>query len=1404
MVRKKSPQLTQSSLYVLQQRVGHGGSAVVWRARAPDGCLVALKLARDRATSSTALVREALHAALALSPRLPDLRELGLGHLRGSELEPLRAEDCDEEALCFVALGWHPGRELGAVVAAAADPRALALRVAIDVGEALADLHAAGLAHGDVKLANIVYDEQQQRAALLDLGLAGPAHRRQPEGGTPRYLPRGDHDFGDARARDLLALGVVLAEIVDAATAAAAEAVDAARGACLPSPLDAICAALLAPEPGARPAADWVHDAAAASAIAPADQRAVRDRRRVRARYLSLRRTELARSSELAPSVAPWASEAVALFQRARQVCAALGTEPPAPLELRPERRLAPLDAEQRSRWLSSLVGRAAAAWPLGPLASASEADLAAALTRLATRKQPAVWSLHEIESELAGREPPPSPPRSADATEERLSAARAADLALSVARVPPDPEALATVERLGDEAPIELRLAAADALRLAGELGRARALVLHLPEAGAVVADVLRRAGDLTRAAEVALETIESGRDRGGRARACLARLHLDAGDDETAANLLRDATHDAATAEVAARLAAGRGEHEEAGRHARRGAALASGAEERARLAATVAYVTRWRGDLQAYRDGYRQAVEHAERAGAVLEEASYRTGEAAACVDLGEIDAAVDAARRAALLWEDVLGRPAMAARAWLARAAAYAAIDAPHEARRAAERAIERAVESGDRHAEAYAYWCIADACPAGSRDGVEAAERAAVLLADSGGDDELQAAARCLRHGACGLSDERIAAFDGRCRSASAAASAFARLAWWGARGEALVASSPADAELGTARTVLSELTVLAEVEAPVPTRGKAMFAACRLAALLGDSEALARLDAVRSEAARRVTRSVTSPLADAAQGCAWLQRRGLPRLEQVEPEQAIDLQALVRALSERTSLRALLDRVLDVLLLWTGAERGLLLLEDEGELRPHAARNLTQEDLSGEQLSVSTSLAQRARDSGEPVVAIDAMNELSQSYDSVHALKLRSVLALPLAARGQSLGVVYLDDRLRRGAFGDKELRLAQALAPVAALAIADARTQEALEQALDRAEQAGRELEQALAKKEVALDVAERELAITVAGRDTRHRFEDIVGRSEPMRRLLGLVDRVAQADVPILLRGESGSGKELVARAIHRASGRADQSFVSENCGALPETLLESALFGHVRGAFTGAHRSRVGLFEAADGGTLFLDEIGEMSLGMQTKLLRVLEDNTVRPVGSTHPLTVDVRIIAATHRDVEAMVAAGRFREDLYYRLDVVALQIPSLRERPDDIPLLVEHLLHKHAPGRRVRVTRAASARLQQHPWPGNVRQLENEVRRALLLADDVIDVDQLTIPADPSAGDQLAGLDLRAHIDRLEIDLVGQALERTSGNQTRAAKLLGISRFGLHKMLKRLGIDKDAH
>jgi transcriptional regulator with PAS, ATPase and Fis domain len=307
-------------------------------------------------------------------------------------------------------------------------------------------------------------------------------------------------------------------------------------------------------------------------------------------------------------------------------------------------------------------------------------------------------------------------------------------------------------------------------------------------------------------------------------------------------------------------------------------------------------------------------------------------------------------------------------------------------------------------------------------------------------------------------------------------------------------------------------------------------------------------------------------------------------------------------------------------------------------------------------------------------------------------------------------------------------------------------------------------------------------------------------------------MQRVFRLVDRLADSEVAVVIYGESGTGKELVARAIHDAGSRKQKPFVAENCGAIPESLLESVLFGHARGAFTGAQMARPGLFEAADGGTIFLDEIGEMSPAMQTKLLRVLQEGELRRLGETRNRKVDVRVIAASNRSLEQMVERGEFRQDLYYRINVVKLELPPLRERREDIPALVEHFLRTGAEARlgskregvrsALELSAAALRKLVRHPWPGNVRELENEVARWLALCEERVMPEDLS----PAIQGSLAEVDdpdhlaLRPRVDRLERELIARAMERTGGNQTQAAQLLGLSRFGLQKKLKRIEDD----
>ncbi len=323
----------------------------------------------------------------------------------------------------------------------------------------------------------------------------------------------------------------------------------------------------------------------------------------------------------------------------------------------------------------------------------------------------------------------------------------------------------------------------------------------------------------------------------------------------------------------------------------------------------------------------------------------------------------------------------------------------------------------------------------------------------------------------------------------------------------------------------------------------------------------------------------------------------------------------------------------------------------------------------------------------------------------------------------------------------------------------------------------------------------------------------EQRYRLDGIIGRSRAMRDLFQLLETVAQASSTVLITGETGTGKELAAKAIHHNSPRRAQRFVAINCSAIPETLLEAELFGHVRGAFTGAVATRQGRIEQAHKGTLFLDEIGTMSPALQAKLLRVLQEREVERIGDSHPIKVDVRVIAATNSDLRKMVVDGSFREDLFYRLNVIPVHLPPLRERREDIPVLVRHFVERfcreQAPPRTPpAVAQDAIRRLMAYAWPGNVRQLENVVERALALTPGRAQIDLGDLPADvrqveeaetgePTAWFPDGGVDLEAHISAIELALIKQSLERAGGNKRRAAELLNIKRTTLVEKLKRL-------
>ncbi|NVB79453.1 MAG: sigma 54-interacting transcriptional regulator, partial [Kofleriaceae bacterium] len=515
------------------------------------------------------------------------------------------------------------------------------------------------------------------------------------------------------------------------------------------------------------------------------------------------------------------------------------------------------------------------------------------------------------------------------------------------------------------------------------------------------------------------------------------------------------------------------------------------------------------------------------------------------------------------------------------------------------------------------------------------------------------------------------------------------------------------------------------------------------------------------------------------------------------------------LLTLSRRLNSEDNVERILDEVIDTAIELTAAERGFLLLRhDGGELRPVVSRNFAMGDLESGERSVSRSIAEQAAQTGEPVVTVDAgVDERFAVAASVAALRLRSVLCVPLRQRGAITGCIYVDHRLRGGAFDESAATLLGELADIAAIAIENARLADDLRKTTREVDELNRRLSAELAERDAELVRVKADLP---SRERLRNSYEGIVGKSPAMVRMLDVVDRAAATSLPVVVVGESGTGKELIARALHDHGPRRDGAFVAINCSAVPEPLLESELFGHVRGAFTGADRDRRGLFEVADGGTLFLDEVADTGAAMQAKLLRVLQDGMIRRVGDSKTRKVDVRVVAASQRSLAELAASGTFREDLRFRLEVITIPVPPLRERDGDVPLLVEKLLILLCRNRAVpKVTRAAMRALGQHRWPGNVRELENALARGVAMGGDVIDIGDLPEavaasaarpePAKPAVGEDLR---LKPALVATEQAYISAAMTRAKGNQTVAARLLGLSRFGLQKKLRRLSGEDD--
>jgi len=528
---------------------------------------------------------------------------------------------------------------------------------------------------------------------------------------------------------------------------------------------------------------------------------------------------------------------------------------------------------------------------------------------------------------------------------------------------------------------------------------------------------------------------------------------------------------------------------------------------------------------------------------------------------------------------------------------------------------------------------------------------------------------------------------------------------------------------------------------------------------------------------------------------------------------------------ITRAMLEETELGALLRRIVDSALALVGGERGFVLLagkagpgeevKDPREMRVRVARSFDRSDIPVPATRISNGIARRVLENGRPLLSVDAgRDERFSGMASVEELRLRSVLCFPIVLDGRNEGVLYVDNRMQRGAFREDDLELAELFASQAAMALKNARLVGELRERNQRLLQSSEQIQSL--NEQLGRKVRDRdsELAVVRAelGRERgRYDYGSIVGASDEMKRVFAELDRTIPTELPVLIQGESGTGKELIARAIHFNGPRHEKPFVVENCAALPDALLESELFGHTRGAFTGADRSKKGLLEQAHGGTLFLDEIGDMSTEMQKKLLRVLQEGEVRPLGSNQVVQVDVRLLAASHQDLEQLVKEGRFREDLYYRVNVLTMRLPPLRARREDIPLLAGALLTRAArEANRVapHLSHEVLAALAAHDWPGNVRELENEMRRVLLIAEGSVNLEHLspnivdrTRRADgaPTVPGPLVVGDLRSAVETFERTAIDEALRRAGGNKSRAAKELGISRFALQRKLEKYGL-----
>lgn len=1360
--------------------LGEGAAARVFAA-APDARFpsAVMKIARDTKTTES-LLNEARALALLGGGCAPVL--FGIGRT--------------PEGLMTLLMERAPGLPLGVHLKSAPydEPfrRALAWTVLLRGGHALLQLHAWGMSHGDFKPDNVQIElGSPTRLMLIDLGLSTSG--RSIAGGTPRYMPlealRGK-DVGPFQA-DIFALAMTLAEIL-VPQHWAAETPPAQLASALPAPFNDLLGPILSSGESVPSLKGLLLQAIDSGAV-PSAESSPAPTEEMRREYIATRIVELEstclRDWDLSSGFSGrWTAGLVKRLEAIRD-CRS-GADYMSPPERDPA-RLGEMSQHDRGRFLGRLIGPVATSWQFRGV---TDDELLFGLDTLGRRKPFRSFVYAELSEEL----------RSDSLRARPVAKTDAYSCAMALGRRPVARDLLLWIDKT--ELPEEIRLEAARAARQMGDLALAERLAspfsssrVSSPSSSALLEQsiVASRKGEVSRAAILRGKALEQSEDDSARSRvlALQARADLDCGDTDGALERLASALPLAAVKEVRALTLLTQGSGESALEEAQEGLSISTSDEEMARLLGVQGMVLHSLARPEEALSCFKRACEISARASAALEEATFSTGLAASATDLGHLGTAMGASERAEVLFES-LGLGMQTGRALLARAAVLAALGMRRDAWSVARRGLSVSRQTGDTLCEAYLCLCLCDVSSEGDAK-LHFARRAEELLQDGSADDKLRVAARLI---ACGEKVD-VPAREWVLRSLSREALS----EWYGAQAEALErlsSHSTTDETRQVGREIVEKLLELAQSGPPFLALGPALIAGAHLGLRLGMADEVRSLFDEARRVAEILLRYVSPSHRVAAQELSWVRKARGSRMDSDSgAAQLSDVESLLRALSQRRGFRALLDQTLDLLLLWTRVERGLLLLRAPGQkLVVRAARNLNRHNLSDEQRKLSFSMAERALREGRPVVAVDAVNDLSMIHRSVHALHLRSVLAVPIAARGEVLGVAYLDDRVRRGAFGESELSWVALIGTIAALAILDERDRLSLKRAARRAHRAEKRLAEQLTDREAQLELAERELSRVGGEKKLRGDYSDIIFRSQAMYGLLQLVDRVSQSDIPALVVGESGTGKELIARAIASAGPRKNQAFVAENCSAVPETLLESTLFGHKKGAFTGATRDQAGLFELAHRGTLFLDEIGDMPLSMQTKLLRVLQDGEIRALGAVRAQRVDVRVIVATHKDLKTMVQAGTFREDLYYRLNVVTLQLPPLRERREDIPLLVAYFLEKYSTGEPRTISAPALHRLRHYGWPGNVRQLENEVRRMVVLGGEELTAADLSQEVLSDSLDLPEARTLKEKVDLLERRLVVEALEQALGNRTRAAETLGLSRFGLQKMIQRLEIQ----